>query len=206
MVELFSMKSFIEKTLVILKPDSVQRSLISEIIGRFERIGLKFIGIKMVLADKKTIREHYMVDPTWVEKVGEKTIESMKSAGEDVSGLNPKTQGEKILGVLVNYMTCGPVVVIAIEGAHSVELVRKLVGSTEPLSSDVGTIRGDYVLDSYSMADSNGRSIRNLIHASTSTEDAKKELKIWFQDSELLGYETAQEHILYDINFDNAKE
>ena len=100
-------------------------------------------------------------------------------------------------------MTAGPVVVMVIEGAHAVPLVRKIVGSTEPLSSDVGTIRGDYVFDSYEMADTNNRAIRNLIHASSDIESAKKEINIWFDENELLNYSTAQERFIYDIDIKN---
>ena len=181
----------IERTLVILKPDSVQRSLIGEIISRFERSGLKIIAMKMIAPDKNTVEKHYTVDPNWKVKTGNKVLES-----RDVK-LTPEKAGQKVLDSLLEYMTAGPVVAAVVEGAHSVSLVRKLVGGTEPLTSDVGTIRGDYVIDSYEMADGSNRSIRNLIHASSSLEDADKEIKIWFDESDIIKYRTAQEDILY---------
>jgi len=92
------------------------------------------------------------------------------------------------------------------QGNRAVELVRKITGGTEPLSSDIGTIRGDYTLDSYQMADVDGRSIRNLIHASGTTEEAEQEIKIWFKDEEILKYNLVQDKILYDVNLDGIKE
>ncbi len=103
-------------------------------------------------------------------------------------------------------MSAGPVVAMAWEGAHAVKIVRKMVGGTEPLTSDVGTIRGDYVLDSYQMADTDGRSVRNLIHASSSIEDAEKEIDLWFSPKEIVNYRLIQEKILYDINLDGILE
>jgi nucleoside-diphosphate kinase len=92
------------------------------------------------------------------------------------------------------------------EGAHVVEIVRKITGGTEPRSSDVGTIRGDYVLDSYTMADIDDRSVRNLVHASGSNEEAVKEINHWFKPSELIDYKLIQEKILYDVNLDGILE
>ena len=103
-------------------------------------------------------------------------------------------------------MTSGPVVVMVWQGAHSTELVRKIVGGTEPRSSDVGTIRGDYVLDSYIMADTDGRAVRNLIHASGTTTEAEKEINHWFKPEELIDYRLIQEQILYDVNLDGILE
>jgi len=92
------------------------------------------------------------------------------------------------------------------EGAHAVKIVRKLVGNTEPLSSDVGTIRGDYVLDSYQLSDTAGRAVRNIIHASGSTEEAENEIKHWFSPEEIINYRLVQEQILYDVNLDGILE
>jgi len=92
------------------------------------------------------------------------------------------------------------------EGAHAVEIIRKLTGGTEPLTSDVGTIRGDFVLDSYQISDTDKRAIRNLLHASGSVEEADKEIKHWFKDEELIDYRLVQESILYDVNLDGILE
>ena len=197
-----SNKQFIERTLVILKPDAVQRSLVGETIKRFENLGLKFAGIKLALAKKEDVRMHYTVDPDWIKTTGEKAKKAKEKQGINVSE-SAEEIGERVLEALIKFMTAGPVVVMVIEGAHAVPLVRKIVGSTEPLSSDVGTIRGDYVFDSYEMADTNNRAIRNLIHASSDIESAKKEINIWFDEKELLNYSTAQERFIYDIDIKN---
>ena len=103
-------------------------------------------------------------------------------------------------------MTSGPILAMVWEGAHAVKVTRKLVGSTEPLTSDVGTIRGDYVLDSYAMADEDGRSVRNLIHASGNMEEAESEINHWFKPEEVINYRLVQEEILYDVNLDGILE
>lgn len=199
------MQKHIQKTLVIIKPDAVQRTLVGEIIARFERVGLKLVAMKMVHADDGTVEKHYLADPNWRETVGEKVLLSIREKG----GQTDKTArelGEKVLRQLKKFMTAGPVVVVALEGAHAIPLTRKLVGGTEPLSSDVGTIRGDFVLDSYALADGTDRAIRNAVHASSSVADAEKEISVWFQPGDLLMYETVHERILYDVNFDNVTE
>ena len=195
-----------EKTLVILKPDSVQRTLIGEIIQRFEKVGLKLVAMKMLSAPKERIEKHYSVDPNWKKNVGERVLENLKNKGESVEGKTAEAMGTDVLERLIRYMSAGPIVVLALQGSTAIKLTRKLVGTTEPLTSDVGTIRGDFVLDSYHLADIDSRAIRNLIHASSSTEEALKELPIWFDEEEYCDYCTVHEKILYDINFDNEKE
>ncbi|MGM0629115.1 MAG: nucleoside-diphosphate kinase [Patescibacteria group bacterium] len=195
-----------ERTLVIIKPDGVQRSLIGEIIKRYERSGLKMVAVKMALPTEDQIEEHYSVDPDFKKKVGEKAIKSYKAKGDNPPSDDPEVVGESVIKRLKSYMTCGPVVLMVWQGAHAVELVRKITGGTEPRSSDVGTIRGDYVLDSYSMADSDDRAIRNLIHASGDVEEANKEIDIWFDEKEITSYKLVQESILYDVNLDGLLE
>src|SRR3989344_5148839 len=191
-----------EQTLVIIKPDGVQRTLIGEIISRYEKIGLKLVGLKMVVSTEKHIERHYTLDPNWRKITGEKTIRGYRDKGLTPPSEDPLEITEKILRGLKKYMTSGPVIVMVWRGAHAVELVRKLTGGTEPLTSDVGTIRGDYVLDSYQMSDSDGRSIRNLVHASGSKEEAEKEIAHWFKNEKLINYQLVQEKILYDTNLD----
>lgn len=195
-----------EKTLVVIKPDGVQRTLIGEIIGRIERVGLKLVGIKMIVPQKEMVEKHYTVDPGWFESAGSKAIEAYKAKGQKPPTEDPVEAGKKILEVLSKYMTSGPVVAMVWEGASSVGIVRKIVGATEPLSSDVGTIRGDFVLDSYKMADTDNRAVRNLIHASGSVEEAEKEIDLWFSGSELNNYRLVQEQIIYDVNLDGILE
>lgn len=195
-----------EKTFVAVKPDGVQRSLVGEIISRFEKAGLKLIAVKMLVPDEDHVEKHYTLDPEWRRITGEKTITSYKSKGLVPPSEDPLEITAKILANLKKYITSGPVIAMVWEGAHSVQIVRKLVGGTEPLTSDVGTIRGDFVLDSYVMSDVDGRSVRNLIHASGSVEEAEKEIDLWFKPEEIINYRLVQEEILYDVNLDGVLE
>ena len=197
------MRKHLQKTLVIIKPDAVQRTLIGEIVHRFERVGLKIVAMKMILADADIVEKHYSSDPDWKRKVGEKTL---KNKGKMVQEKEAIEEGSRILTRLKSFMTAGPIVVLVLEGIHAIQLTRKLVGSTEPFSSDVGTIRGDFVLDSYALADDTSRAIRNAVHASSSMKEAEKEITLWFESEKMLEYETAHERILYDVNFDNVIE
>lgn len=195
-----------ERTFVAVKPDGVQRSLIGEIISRFEKVGLKLVAMKMLVPDSDHVEKHYTLDPEWRRVTGEKTIAGYVSKGLKPPLEDPFAITALILKNLKKYMTSGPVVAMVWEGAHSVQIVRKLVGGTEPLTSDVGTIRGDFVLDSYMMSDKDERSVRNLIHASGSIDEAEKEIKHWFKSEELINYRLVQEEILYDVNLDGILE
>ena len=195
-----------EKTLVIIKPDGIQRSMIGEVIKRLERVGLKLVAIDMNVPTEDKVRTHYLVDPEWRRKAGQKSMDAYLNKGLDCPFKDPVEAGEKVLNNLVKYMTSGPVVSMIWQGAHAVSIVRKIVGSTEPLSSDVGTIRGDFVLDSYQMSDLNNRSVRNLIHASGSVDDAKQEITHWFAPEKVIDYRLIQEQILYDVNADGEFE
>ncbi len=200
------MKHTQEKTLVIIKPDGVQRTLIGEVIGRIERVGFKLVALKFEIPSKEKVVEHYTIDPEWVEKTGLKALAADALSGKDVTGIDALTHGGTILHKLQNYMTSGPVVIMVWQGAHVVDVVRKLVGSTEPRTSDVGTIRGDFVHDSYEISNIEGRSVRNVLHASSSTEDAQKEIKVWFAPEEIVSYRLIAEEILYDVNVDGNLE
>jgi len=195
-----------ERTLVMMKPDGIQRSLIGEVIKRYEQVGLKLVGIKIVVPTEERVEAHYMVNPDFKTNVGSKTIESYKKKGETPPTEDPEEQGEFVLDGLKKYMVSGPVVAMCWEGVHAIEVVRKITGGTEPRSSDVGTIRGDYVLDSYQLADTDKRAVRNLIHASGDATEAEKEINLWFNDDELVNYRLVQEQILYDVNLDGILE
>jgi nucleoside-diphosphate kinase len=196
-----------ERTLVIIKPDGVQRTLVGEIIGRFERIGLKIVGVKMVVPTLEHVEAHYTLDPNWRKGNGEKSIKAYEARGlKHPLGNDPLVVNAETLRRLKNYMASGPVIPLVIEGAHAVAIVRKLVGGTEPLTSDVGTIRGDFVLDSYQMSDTDSRSVRNLIHASGSVGEAEMEIPHWFRPDELVSYRHLNEAILYDVNLDGILE
>ncbi|MCK5059602.1 MAG: nucleoside-diphosphate kinase [Candidatus Pacebacteria bacterium] len=200
------MKTKEEKTLVIVKPDGIQRSLIGEIIKRYERVGLKLAALKMVVSTEELIEKHYSSDSNWRIKNGEKSIKSYRDKGLKPPTEDPMEMSGITLEKLKKYMSSGPVICMVWQGAHAVEIVRKITGGTEPLTSDVGTIRGDFVLDSYQISDTDGRAVRNLIHASGSIEEANKEIALWFSKEETLCYSLVQEKILYDINLDGILE
>mgnify|MGYP001575630760 CR=1 FL=1 len=195
-----------ERTLVMVKPDGVQRSLIGEIIGRFERAGLKLAAMKMTVPTAIMVEKHYLVNPEWRRITGEKTIESYKKKGKKPPTEDPYKMTEIILRNLKKYMSAGPVVAMVWQGVHAVGIVRKLVGGTEPLTSDVGTIRGDYTIDSYELSDVDGRAVRNLVHASGNPDEAEKEIKLWFKKDELVNYRLVSEQVLYDVNLDGILE
>ncbi len=195
-----------EKTLVIIKPDGIQRTLIGEIVKRIERVGLKLVAMKMILPTTDLVRSHYLIDPEWLFKAGSKSLKNYAEKGIEPDEKDPVKIGEKVLERLQKYMTSGPVVAMIWQGAHAVPVVRKIVGGTEPMSSDVGTIRGDLVLDSYVMSDHDNRSVRNLIHASGHVDEAASEINLWFKPEEVLDYRLVQEQILYDVNLDGSTE
>ncbi len=195
-----------EQTLVIIKPDGVQRALIGEVIQRFEKVGLKIVGLKFMVPTADLVQKHYTLEPSWIESVGAKKIKGLQEKGVTPPFTNPVEMGNAVLGQLVTYLTSGPVVAIALQGAHAVAIVRKIVGSTEPLMSDVGTIRGDFVIDSYPMAESDKRAVRNVVHASGTVKEAQDELAHWFSAGEIVSYKTIQEAILYDVNLDGIME
>lgn len=186
-----------ERTLVIIKPDGIQRNLVGEIISRFERVGLKIVGVKMMHATEDLIKNHYTLDPGWFKSVGEKGIKGLLDKGIEPESLDPDVMAHAVLKRLVKYMTSGPIIAMILEGAHAAKIVRKITGGTEPLTSDVGTIRGDYVLDSYSMSNDDDRAVRNLIHASGSVKEAEDEIKHWFKDEEIMEYVLVNDEVLY---------
>jgi len=160
----------IEKTLVLIKPDGVQRGLIGEIILRFEKAGLKIAGLKMVWPDKEFASKHYT---------------------EDIA----KRRGEQVRNWLLDYITEGPVIAMVLEGVEAVEHARKLSGPTEPRIALPGTIRGDFAHVSFAYANKKKSPTKNLVHSSGSKEEAKSEVSLWFSEKELHSYKTAHEHL-----------
>lgn len=194
-----------ERTFVILKPDTIQRSLIGETIKRFEAAGLKLVAMKLSMADEKTLWEHYNKDETWFQKKGEIAIKNRQDMGMLVDK-EAIEYGRDIIKGLVKFMSCGPVVQMIWEGNKAVGVVKKIVGGTEPTTSDVGTIRGDLTLDSYELANRDERAVRNLVHCSDEPEEAKREISLWFKETEIISYRLVAESILYDVNLDGIKE
>ncbi len=194
-----------ERSFVILKPDTVQRSLIGEVINRFERTGLKFTAMKMIVPKEEQLLAHYNKNEEWFLKKGNRIIEDLKSHGLPVDK-DAMAYGKAIIDTIVKYMTAAPVIAIILEGNEAVKVVTKLVGTTEPATSDVGTIRGDYTVDSYGHSSYENRAVRNLIHCSESPEEAEREIQVWFTENEIMKYVTAQERIMYDVDWDGATE
>ncbi|MBC7767041.1 nucleoside-diphosphate kinase [Arenimonas sp.] len=186
-----------EQTLIIIKPDGVQRNLIGEIISRFERAGLKLVAMKMMTADVEMIKKHYTLDPEWMRLVGEKSIKGLLDKGIEPISRDPMVIAQSVIERLSKYLTSGPVIPMVWQGGHSVSVVRKIVGSTEPVMSDVGTIRGDFVLDSYPMAMADKRCVRNLVHASGTVDEAINEINLWFTSDEIKEYTLANESVIY---------
>lgn len=187
---------FHERSLILLKPDTVQRGLMGEILSRFEKKGLRITGMKMVQATKEQAASHYFWSDEEKMKTGNRTLEIYKNKGIELSE-TPIQIAERVQGKLVTFLTSGPVVAMVVEAAHAIEHVRKIVGHGSPLQADVGTIRADYTIDSYVIADDADRAARNLIHASSSVDEAERELKVWFDESEICDYDLAIEKVLY---------
>ena len=179
----------IEQTLVLIKPDGVQKSLIGRIISRFEEAGLKIAGLKMVWPDEKIARKHYPLDEEWTKSVYKKSKETAEKNSEPFDFKDHVDLGKFVQEGLVNFIKEGPIIAIVIEGPHAIELVRKIIGPTEPRQALPGTIRGDFAsVESYTGANTKGRAVRNLIHASDSLENAKKEIAVWFRKDEVHDY------------------
>jgi len=179
-----------QRTLVLVKPDGVERGLVGEIIHRFEKVGLKIIGLKMVKVDADLAFKHYGQNEEWFEKIGEKVREFYNRVGydpgEEFNKLSNRQIGELVQKWNVEYLVAGPVVAIVLEGPHAIEVVRKIIGPTYPEEAPPGTIRGDYALDSPLTSNLEKRSVRNLIHASSKLEEADLEIKLWFKEDELI--------------------
>ena len=162
--------SHIQKTLIVFKPDAVQRGIVGEILTRFERVGLKIVAMKMA----EPSRDHYY-------------------AHYEEFGKMVTRRGEKAFNVTLDFMMDGPVIAVVLEGVEAVPLVRKIVGPTEPMSADMGTIRGDFSHMSFGYADAAKCGVPNLIHASGDPEEAKQEIAHWFKPEEIVSYTTVNE-------------
>lgn len=198
-----------EKTFVILKPDTIQRGLVGEILTRFERIGLKLVAMKMHMAPEEKLWAHYNKDDAWFLKKGERIVENKKSLGHTIDK-EPIEYGKDIIRAVVSYMRAGPVVSLVLEGNNAAAVVKRLVGGTEPATADSGTIRGDFAIDSYYLCDVDGsRGMRNLIHC-TDPADGEgaqdREIGIWFTPEEIVKYKLVSEVMLYDVNLDGIME
>ncbi len=189
----------IERSLVLMKPDAVQRGIVGEILNRFERAGLKIIGAKLVEVDDATSRKHYKKDEAWHKKVGEFNIKDCERFNLDIKEMfgtdDPIKIGEEVNNWLFHLLTKGPVFAFVFEGSNAVDKIRSLVGSTYPVEAPAGTIRGDFGLDSPYSGLKRKRAVFNLIHASGNVDEAKEEINLWFKPEELLKYKRADEDV-----------
>ena len=195
----------IERTLAIIKPDGVQRGLIGDIIHRFERVGLKVVGMKMIWATEELVGMHYAADEDYLKSVGQKALDAAKARGESMKETALEI-GQRVRATNMRYISTGPVAAFVLEGNTAVQTVRNIIGGTNPLTADIGTIRGDFTIDDFTQADKEGRSVRNLMHASGTVEEADREIALWFKDEELYTYQTVMDKVLHDPHWDAPKK
>lgn len=190
-----------EKTLVLIKPDGVKRGLTGEIIRRIEQRGLKIIALRMFQATREQIDDHYPKDPKWVSRLGEKTLGTYGKYGLDPIkelGTDKADEiGRMVRKWIIDFMVSGPLIKIVVQGVHAVDMVRKICGNTLPNLAEMGTIRGDYSVDSPALANAGKRGVHNIIHASETQEEAAHELEYWFSPEEIYEYKRAEEDIMF---------
>jgi len=193
-----------EQTLVVIKPDAIQRSIVGDIVTRFEKVGLKIIALKMFIPSEELLNKHYPVErKEFIEGMGNKTLDNYKELDMDplkyFGSDDPHEIGLTVQKWLVDFMVADPVIAMVLEGPHAIEVVRKIRGHTLPLKAQPGTITGDYSFDSSSIANNDMRPIRNLVHASGNAEEAAFEVDLWFDKDEIYDYESVhQKHMLPD--------
>ena len=196
-----STQTFTERTLVLLKPDSVQRGLVGQILSRFEDAGLKIVALKIVRPPRAFIEKHYPNTPDWIRGMGEKSLSNYKDLGKDpmreVGTADAMAIGEMVKNWNIDYLASGPIVAVVLEGGHAIKVVRKLVGHTLPVEAAPGTIRGDFSTASSTIANALRHSIHNMIHASGNAEEAAYEIKHWFTDVELMDYARAGADVMF---------
>lgn len=189
----------IQRSLVLLKPETVKRGISGEIIHRFERAGLKIVGMKMVHVDKKFTEKHYKTTDENLKAMGQKTLDDCEVYDidpiENMGTDDPKEIGRQIWNFGVEYLSSGPVIAIVFEGPMAITNIRSMVGHTLPSKAAPGTIRRDFAIDSAISANARKRSIYNLVHASGNEEEAENEIKLWFKDSELIEYKRLHEDL-----------
>jgi len=190
-----------QKALLIIKPDGVQRGLIGKIFKRFEQVGLTIAGIKFIWATKEQIIAHYPETDTWLKNVGERTLTNYAKKNLDAKKVfgteDAISIGKTVKKWLIDYLQESPLFFAVVEGYDCVETIRKLSGNTIPFLAAPGTIRGDFSHDTIDLANEQNRPLRNIIHASDTIEDAKKEVSLWFKPEELFDYERADEKMMF---------
>lgn len=181
-----------EKTYVMIKPDGVQKGLIGEIIKRFEQRDLKIVALEMFQPEHDAIDNHYPKNQEWITRLGQKTKNTFDKYGLDMMAEygtdDPAVMGPQVRTWLIDYMLSAPLVKMVVQGVHAVDVVRKIAGPTMPYLAEMGTIRGDFSIDSPVLANKEKRAIANIVHCSETPEEAAHEIKHWFGDKELMNY------------------
>jgi nucleoside-diphosphate kinase len=195
-----------QQTYCMIKPDGVLRGLTGEIIKRIELSGLKIVAMKMVQAEREMIIQHYpMSDQAWVDRLGDKGLNTFNDLDLDAKeflGTDNKSEiGKGVAESLINYMTSGPLVCMIVEGIQAIDMVRKLAGHTLPFKAEMGTIRGDFSVDSPAIANVESRAIHNLFHASETAQEAQNEIKLWFGDNGSIQYSRTGEDVMYSKTY-----
>ncbi|MBI2054807.1 MAG: nucleoside-diphosphate kinase [Candidatus Sungbacteria bacterium] len=192
-----------ETTFVIVKPDGVKRGLVGEVIRRIEQRGLKIVALEMIWATRKEMDKHYPKDRAWITNLGANTLKTYQefkipvNLKKEYGTSDPHKIGLKVRGWLLDFMISGPVVKIGVEGLHAIKMVRKIVGPTIPAFAEMGTVRGDFSVDSPALANANRRAIHNLIHASGNLAEARNELKMWFKKNQIHVYKRSEEDTMF---------
>ncbi len=176
----------------MIKPDGVKKGLVGEIIKRFEQRDLKIVALEMFQPTRSDIDSHYPKDMVWLARLGSKTLATYEKYGydamEDFGTINPEKIGPEIRKWLIDYMISAPLVKMVVEGTHAVDMVRKICGPTLPNLADMGTIRGDFSVDSPAVANAEKRAVANILHASETTEEARHEIEHWFGKQSVHNY------------------
>ncbi len=182
--------------MVLVKNDGVKRALIGTIISRFENAGLKVSAIKMIVPSKELVGKHYADDEKWLLSVGTKAKKAYDAKDQKINR-SEIDLGKDIRNQLIHFLSGGPVVAIVIEGNEVIFSVRKIIGSTEPKSADPSSIRGLYSSDSYDLANSKNRPIKNIVHASEDKRSADIEISLWFSEDEIFDYDRSDMDAIY---------
>ena len=197
--------SNIEKTLIAIKPESIQRQIIGEFISKFEKRGLKLVACKLIAPTEEQVGKHYPDDEEWYVSSGTKTWQNYKDRGIEMNK-TPIELAKMTRQRLMDHLSNRPLLLMVWEGPHAVALGRKTAGATNPLAADIGSIRGDYSMESYELADDIERAIHTLVHASGTCEEAEEEVKLWFKPEEILDYDLVTENVFFSNNWGRVKK
>ena len=196
-----------ERTLVLIKPDGVQRGIVGDIITRFEHKGLKIVGLKITVASEELAAKHYgsLLNDEWCKMAGAGVREAYEAHGLEFKWKDDLAAGIAARDNLIGFMACGPMVAMILEGADAIKHVRNMVGFRDPVKADAGTIRADFTVDSALVACAADRAIHNVVHASGNVVEAEEEIALWFTGQELVNYKLVMADILYSPEWNNKR-